>query len=366
MPVGVQDPTALGGLPLVGEALAGAPLRVSLLGTWPYGFGWRLLLLAPVVGLIAGGALAAQGTPRAERLQQGALVALPYTLIALLAALLARLSADVTLAGANLSVALGASLPWTLLLLPVAALLGALGGHISPLGEETPVAHPRLAFLATTAACAAVVLLSLPALFGASPSTGQELLGSALPGDGPPPAPALPTDPPEEESPLPEPDPPADAAPTQPQQPGSTPPEGPEDGQTEVAVGETLTVGDAEWVVTNPRERNEIRAQGSGEVRQGDFLVVNFEFTNNSDEPVNLSPSSIGLVGKSGRRFEVIPDLARYVPPERDPFASPVELGAKLEGRAIFAVTPRASGFQLQLGDGRTFPLENGYVDLGF
>lgn len=94
-------------------------------------------------------------------------------------------------------------------------------------------------------------------------------------------------------------------------------------------------------------------------------MAVNFEFTNNSDEPVKLSPSSIGLVGKSGRRFEVIPDLARYVPPERDPFARPVEPGTTLEGRAIFAITPRASGFRLQLGDGQQLPRENGYVDLG-
>ena len=66
-----------------------------------------------------------------------------------------------------------------------------------------------------------------------------------------------------------------------------------------------------------------------------------------------------------GRRFEVIPGLARYVPPERDPFSRPVEPGATLEGRAIFAVTPKASGFRLQFGDGRPFPPENGYVDLG-
>ncbi len=75
-------------------------------------------------------------------------------------------------------------------------------------------------------------------------------------------------------------------------------------------------------------------------------MAVSFTYKNNSGEAVDLSPSSIGLVGKSGRRFEVIPDLARYVPTERDPFARPVEPGATVEGRAIFAVTPKppASG----------------------
>lgn len=247
VPVGVQDPSALGSLPLVGPALSDAPLRVSLLGTWPYGFGWRLLLLAPIVGLVAGGALAAQGAPRADRWRQGAAVAVPYTLIALLVALLARVSADVTLAGASLSVAAGASLFWLLLLFPVAALLGALGGHVSPPGGEAPAARPRLAFLATAAACTAVLLLSLPALFGAGQSTGQELLGSAVPGDEPLEPPALPTEPPPEDIPppeAPEPTPPPDAEPAP--QPETAPPGQPEGGQTQVAVGGTIAVGDAE------------------------------------------------------------------------------------------------------------------------
>ena len=94
-------------------------------------------------------------------------------------------------------------------------------------------------------------------------------------------------------------------------------------------------------------------------------MIVNFNVTNNSDEQVQLNPSSLGLIGSQGRRFEVLPDMSRYVPSDRDPFSQQINPGDTLEGRAVFGVEPEASGFQLQLGDGRRFPQENGYVDLG-
>ncbi len=82
--------------------------------------------------------------------------------------------------------------------------------------------------------------------------------------------------------------------------------------------------------------------------------------------PVTISPSSMGLVGKGGRRFEVMDDMEGFVPPDRVPFSRPVDPGATLTGKAIFAVTPEASGFRLQLGDGQPLPPENAYVELGF
>ncbi len=54
VPVGFQNSPDLGGIPLVGEALSGVPLRVALLGNWPWGGAWRLLLLGPLVSLLVG------------------------------------------------------------------------------------------------------------------------------------------------------------------------------------------------------------------------------------------------------------------------------------------------------------------------
>ena len=147
--------------------------------------------------------------------------------------------------------------------------------------------------------------------------------------------------------------------------PEAAPPEQPEGGQAPAGLGEGLTVGEAEWVVVSAKKKNELMPRGSGAVRQGDFVVVYLELTNNSDEPVSIRPSSMGLIGKSGRRFEVMADMEGFVPPDRDPFSRPVDPAATLPVRVIFAVTPKASGLRLQLGDGQPFPPENAYVDIG-
>jgi hypothetical protein len=362
VPVGFQDTSSLSQLPLIGPALADMPLRVSLLGTWPWGASWRLLLLGPVVGLVVGGMLATQGSPRTDRWWQGALVAVPYALIALLVAFFARLTADLTLAVATLSVTLGASLPWLLLLLPVGGALGALGGYVvRDRGNEVWAARPRLTFLLTGIICATVLLLSLPSLMVSGPPVSEDLASSSTPvADSP------------LEPPLPE------AVPTNGENIGpekldfeeprkdskSSPPEQPQAERQPVGIGEPVNVGDMEWVVTEARRDSQITPE-SGEVQQGDFMVVNFALTNNSDEQVRLYPSFFGLIGSQGRRFEIDHRTSRQVPSGRKLFSAPVDPGATLTGMVVFEVEPKASGFRLQLGDGRQLPQENGYVDLG-
>jgi hypothetical protein len=56
LPVGLQHAPDLSGVPLIGKALKDVPLSASLLGDWPFAGTWRLLMLAPVVGLLLGGA----------------------------------------------------------------------------------------------------------------------------------------------------------------------------------------------------------------------------------------------------------------------------------------------------------------------
>jgi hypothetical protein len=168
-PVGFQRAPDLGEIPLVGEALADVPLRVALLGAWPWGEAWRFLLLAPVVGLVVGGMISARGTPVGSRWRQGALVALPYAALAYITATLFGVTADITLAeAASIEVAFRASLIWLLLLVPIGAALGAVGGLLTR-ADAFPVAHPKRAFLATSIVSGLVLLASLPALFALSP-----------------------------------------------------------------------------------------------------------------------------------------------------------------------------------------------------
>ena len=175
LPLGLQGAPDLGSLPLVGPALADVPLRVSLLfGPWSLGNSWRLLLLGPAVGLVMGGILAARGAPSDQRWWQGALIAVPYTVFAFLVAILSGIIAEISVAGATLDVALRATLPWLLVLLPVSAALGALGGLLTKSGAVWSP-NPKRTFLAAAIASALILVVSLPGAIAFSSGQASSL-----------------------------------------------------------------------------------------------------------------------------------------------------------------------------------------------
>ncbi len=161
LPVGVQNAPDLSGVPLVGEALKDVKLSASLLGNWPFAGKWRLLMLAPVVGLVLGGAVAAHGAPPSHRWRYGALIAIPYTMIVLLTAILASLSVNLSAAALELNLVFRASLAWALLVLPVAAGLGAAGAMVALRGS-VPAPHPQWVGAVTACACGLLLLGTSP------------------------------------------------------------------------------------------------------------------------------------------------------------------------------------------------------------
>src|SRR5829696_2317680 len=180
LPMGLQGAQDLTNIPLIGQALANAPLQISLLGNWSGGNAWRLLLLGPLLGLLAGGMFAARGAPQNERWWQGSLVAVPYVALATLVAVLFRITAELSVSGLTLHLALGASLPWVLALLPVSGALGAVGGLLAGRGTVW-AANPRLAFLATAVLSTILLVGSLPSALTIRPQGTPELLSSASP-----------------------------------------------------------------------------------------------------------------------------------------------------------------------------------------
>lgn len=140
--------------------------------------------------------------------------------------------------------------------------------------------------------------------------------------------------------------------------------------QSSVAIGQPVTVGDVTWTVTNARQADQLRQEGApkgaGKTEQGNFVVVDFDFTNNGSDPVTLDSASLGLIDSTGRESNPNPDQVFYVPRDRQIFLENINPGVTRQGQAIFEVAPGASGFQLQAGDTNPFIDENGYVDLGF
>lgn len=135
--------------------------------------------------------------------------------------------------------------------------------------------------------------------------------------------------------------------------------------QPAVAVGQPVTAGDAVWTITEARQASQLTAEFA-EPEQGNFVVVNFDFTNNGSEAVTLDTASLTLVDSEGRESEADPDKFQYIPEERNIFLNNVNPGVTDQGQAIFTVAPDASGFKLQVGDTDVFSDESGFVDLGF
>lgn len=147
-----------------------------------------------------------------------------------------------------------------------------------------------------------------------------------------------------------------------PEEPRDTPP-----AET-VGIGDPASVGDVAWVVNGARQRQELKSQFGefGENKQGNFVIVDFAFTNNSSESVTLDSISLVLLDGQGREFEADTDDFEYVAPEKQIFLEQVNPGVTKEGRVIYTVAPDASDFTLRAGDLAFFSDENAFIGLGF
>ena len=131
-------------------------------------------------------------------------------------------------------------------------------------------------------------------------------------------------------------------------------------------IGDTVTVGDVAWQVTDAQQTTELSSQFGefGSPKQGNFVIVDFLFTNNGDEAVTLDPISLTLIDGQEREFEPDTDTFEYIPEEKDIFLNQVNPGVSHEGMVIFTVAPDASDFTLQVGDAAMFGNETASIEL--
>ena len=134
-------------------------------------------------------------------------------------------------------------------------------------------------------------------------------------------------------------------------------------------IGETVRAGDAEWTVTYARRANVLRQKGFGQFgdsKQGNFVVMDFTFTNRASESVTLDSISLPLFDSQGRQYEADTDTFGYIPAEKDIFLNQVNPGVTQEGRIIYSVAPGAQGFTVHAGDLSLFGSEEAKIALGF
>jgi hypothetical protein len=119
----------------------------------------------------------------------------------------------------------------------------------------------------------------------------------------------------------------------------------------EYTVGQTATVGNVEWTVTDAFLTKQLKS-GFGTQKRGRFVVVDFSFTNNRPEEVTLDPQlHMVLKDSQGREFGPDPDAWEFVPTNLNIFLEPVNPGVSKDGRVVYQVAPDAEGFTLTVDD---------------
>ena len=135
-------------------------------------------------------------------------------------------------------------------------------------------------------------------------------------------------------------------------------------------IGETVTVGDASWVVSEAYPTNQINDTYGGVLpaKQGNFVVVDFRFTNDGNETKTLHQQAVQLVDSAGRESDPDTDTFGYIPQDRNIFLEQVNPGVTTNGQVIFSVAPGGSGYKLRLKDTNLIRSERNQaeVDLGF
>jgi hypothetical protein len=133
--------------------------------------------------------------------------------------------------------------------------------------------------------------------------------------------------------------------------------------QPTAKAGESLTVGETTWKVAEANKQQQL-SNSLGENKQGNFVVVNFQFTNNGSESVTLDSEMLTLIDAENREFNVDTDSLGFVPPEKDIFLNQVNPGVTQEGQVIFTIAPDAQDFNLEVSEG-IFGTNTGKIELG-
>ncbi|HZY57657.1 MAG TPA: DUF4352 domain-containing protein [Rubrobacteraceae bacterium] len=132
------------------------------------------------------------------------------------------------------------------------------------------------------------------------------------------------------------------------------------------SVGDTVSIGNVQWTVTEVL-RSDILVSRLGIEEGGDYVIVDVDFRNNSNQDVRLATPFVTLLDGQGREYEAdIEFNFLHVYASENMFVDQVEPGGTKEGKVIFTVDDtNASGFKLQVGEAKFASNETASIDLG-
>ncbi len=131
------------------------------------------------------------------------------------------------------------------------------------------------------------------------------------------------------------------------------------------SVGQTAKVANVEWKVKEAFLTDQLKSTFDTQ-KSGNFLVIDFTFTNNRTEEVTLDPElHMILKDSQGREFGADIDAYEFVPTDLDLFLEAVNPGLSADGRVIYEVAPDAAGFTLTLDDVEMMEDKSAVFDLG-
>jgi uncharacterized protein DUF4352 len=130
-------------------------------------------------------------------------------------------------------------------------------------------------------------------------------------------------------------------------------------------LGQTAQAANVQWKVTDAFLTEQLKSN-FGTQKRGNFVVVDFTFTNNRNEEVTLDPElHMILKDSQGREFGSDLDAWEFVPTDLNLFLEPVNPGVSTDGRVIYEVAPDATGFTLTLDDVGMMEDKSAVFDLG-
>lgn len=135
--------------------------------------------------------------------------------------------------------------------------------------------------------------------------------------------------------------------------------------EKEYGVGETLIVGDVEFMVNTTETADTIGSEYVNKAAQNKFLILDITLKNNGDEALTISNSFFKLM-KDDKEFEASTDAGIYVQDGKSIIFEKVNPESSLTGKVIFDVTEEtinASNLKLQVQTG-AFGTEKGLINL--